>query len=302
MNKKLGVAAGTSGPGGTNMLTSVGQAKGSYAPVLFITGCPSIRDTGKALGQDSTFFGTDLIEIYKHLTKFSARVERADLFESYFRHALEKMYYGVKGPVHLSIPYDVFNEQIKEFELDLPIDRPLISPDLDLFFDKLENAKRPAILAGKGVHASQAYNELLQLAEIWNIPVMTTPGGKGVFIENHSLSLGALGLGGTDESEKYVQEGIDLLIVIGSKLSDMSIIGLTPFPKEVIHLDYDLTFIQKSLLITTLPIIGDIKTNLNVLLNKVKDKKKSEYYRLNSKCEMFEDSSSYISSRNAIKL
>src|SRR5690606_24513089 len=77
MNNSLAVAIGTSGPGGTNLLTSAGQAKASHLPVLFITGHPSIKDTGKALGQDSTIFGTDLVKMFEPVTKFSARVERA---------------------------------------------------------------------------------------------------------------------------------------------------------------------------------------------------------------------------------
>ena len=140
----------------------------------------------------------------------------------------------------------------------------------------LNNAKKPVILSGKGVHSSLAYEEVKNLAELWNIPVMTTPGGKGTFIENHPLSLGALGLGGTERSSEYIKEDIDLMIVIGSKLSDMSLVGISSknYPKEVIHLDYDITFIGKSLQVLTLPIIGDIKANLQALLGKVKDRNK----------------------------
>ena len=277
MNKRLGVAIGTSGPGGTNLLTSAGQAKAYHIPVLFITGQQPMNDSGKALGQDSTIFGTDLVKMFEPVTKFSARVERADQFQRYLQHALEKAYFGVKGPVHLSIPMDILNEQIEEFELDLPNNMgELISSRLDEFINKLDNAKKPVILAGKGIHSSLAYEEVKSLAEIWNIPVMTTPGGKGTFIENHPLSLGALGLGGTERASQYIKQDIDLMIVIGSKLSDMSLVDISSenYPKEVIQLDYDPTFIGKSLMVPTLPIIGDIKTNLQSVLNKVKQEQK----------------------------
>ena len=143
----------------------------------------------------------------------------------------------------------------------------LISSRLDEFINKLDNAKKAVILSGKGVHSSLAYDEVKKIAELWNIPVMTTPGGKGTFIENHPLSLGALGLGGTERASQYIKDGIDLMIVIGSKLSDMSLVDISPenYPKEVIHLDYDPTFIGKSLIVPTLPIIGDIKMNLAIL-------------------------------------
>ena len=75
MNQKIGVAVGTSGPGGTNLLTAAGQAKASNLPLLIITGHPSMKDTGKAMGQDSSIFGTDLVGMFNSATKFSARVE-----------------------------------------------------------------------------------------------------------------------------------------------------------------------------------------------------------------------------------
>lgn len=307
MNKRIGVAIGTSGPGGTNLITSAGQAKAYNIPVLFITGQPPMHSTGKALGQDSTIFGTDLVKIFEPVTKFSVRVERADQFQKYLQHALEKAYFGVKGPVHLSIPMDVLEEEIEEFELDLPnnMDK-LISSRLDEFVNKLNNARKPVILAGKGIHSSFAYEEVKSLAEIWDIPVMTTPGGKGTFIENHPLSLGALGLGGTERASEYIKQDIDLMIVIGSKLSDMSLVGISSdnYPKEVIHLDYDYTFIGKSLLVSTLSIIGDIKANLQLVLDKAKHRTRNEYNLLEEKYE-FENRNfncAYLSAAHTIEI
>lgn len=271
MNNKLAVAIGTSGPGGTNLLTSAGQAKASHLPVLFITGHPSIKDSGKALGQDSTMFGTDIVKMFEPVTKFSARVERADTFKSYFQHAIEKAYSGVKGPVHLSIAADVLAESIDEFEIDLPEVIYPVAPNLDKCKDLINRPGKKVIFLGKGVHSSRAYREVKMLAEIFDIPVMTTPGGKGVFESNHHLSLGAYGLGGTVEASSYVECGLDLMIVIGTKLSDMSIAGLTAsnFPKNVIQFDIDQTFIGKTIPVETLPIVGDIKTNLNALFDKL---------------------------------
>ena len=306
MNRKLGVAIATAGPGGTNLLTSAAQAKAYHLPVLFITGQPPINHAGEALGQDSTSFGTDLVKMFEPVTKFSARVERAEQFKKYLQHAVEKAHSGVMGPVHLSIPLDILIEQIEEFELDLPINMcGLISPNLDQFINKLDNAKRAVILAGKGIHSSLAYDEVKKIAEIWNIPVMTTPGGKGTFIENHPLSLGALGLGGTERASQYIKDGVDLMIVIGSKLSDMSLVDIASenYPKEVIQLDYDPTFIAKTLVVPTLPLLGDIKMNLQILLNKVSLRTINKYELLNENLEIIDNKSdAYISAIKAIKI
>ncbi|MCM3744054.1 thiamine pyrophosphate-binding protein [Sporosarcina luteola] len=268
MNGKIGVAIGTSGPGGTNLITAAGQAKASNLPLLIITGHPSMKDTGKALGQDSSTFGTDLTNLFSHVTKFSARVERGDMLRPYLQHALEQALSGVRGPVHLSIPFDVLLEEIEPFTLDLPTPYEMISPNLPDVIDKLNGATRPLLFIGKGVHSSKAYEEVQHLAELWKIPVVTTPGGKGAFPSNHSLSLGAFGLGGTPEAMAYFQENIDLLLVIGSSLSDMSTAGLTEamYPKHVIHFDYNPTFIGKSINVPTTPVLGDIKSNLKTML------------------------------------
>lgn len=279
MNEKIGVAVGTSGPGGTNLLTAAGQAKATHIPLLIITGHPSMKDTGKAMGQDSSIFGTDLLDMFKSVTKFSARVERGDMLQTYLQHALEKAVSGVKGPVHLSIPFDILIEEIVPFEIDLPLSNEMISPDIEEVVKRLDTAKRPLLFLGKGVHASRAYDEVRMLAEHWKIPVITTPGGKGTFISNHRLSLGAFGLGGTFEASDYLNQGVDLLIVIGTRLSDMSIPGLSQemYPNHIIHFDYDPTFIRKAIDVPTTPVLGDIRSNLNVMLKNVPETNSSEF-------------------------
>lgn len=271
MNDTIGVAVGTSGPGGTNLLSAAGQAKASNIALLLITGHPSMKETGKAMGQDSSIFGTDLTDMFKSVTKFSARVERGDLLKPFLQHALEKAFSGVKGPVHLSIPFDILLEEIEPFLLDFPIAHHMISPKTGEVVKQLNDAKRPLLFLGKGVHSSKSYDEVQHLAEYWKIPVITTPGGKGTFPSHHMLSLGAFGLGGTAEASAYLSEGVDLLIVIGSQLSDMSIAGLSEdlYPEHILHFDYNPTFIGKSIPVETTPILGDIQLNLTTVLKDI---------------------------------
>lgn len=268
-NRNLGIALGTSGPGGTNMLTAAGQAKAYNLPILFITGQPSAADSGKALGQDSSLFGTDLVKMFEPVTLFSARVERPDQVPMYLQHALEKAWAGVRGPVHLCIPFDVLMAQVEPFTIDLPEHIPhMISPNLEDAISILNAAAKPVLFLGKGVVASEAYQEVQTLAEHWNIPVITTPGGKGVFPTHHPLCLGNFGLGGTSEAFDYLNSGVDLIIAIGTKLSDMTLSGFTNnmMPEKVIHFDYEATFIAKALPVPTCVILGDARANLKKLL------------------------------------
>ncbi|CAM4289669.1 thiamine pyrophosphate-binding protein [Paenibacillus tarimensis] len=265
----LGAAVGTAGPGGINMLTAAGQALFSQVPVLFITGSPPIREAGKVLGQDSTMFGTDLVKMFEPVTKFSARVDRAEVFRSYLEHAIEQAYTGVRGPVHLCIPLDVLTEQVEDFDIRLPDAYPqVIASNLEHVASLLASSRRPLLLVGGALHAQHAYEEIEAFATRWSIPVATTPGGKGAIRSNHPLSLGPYGLGGSEMADAYLQQGVDLMVVVGSQLSDLEIPGLQPaqYPKHIIHFDYEARFIGKALPVAVTPVLGSIRGNLQALL------------------------------------
>jgi len=272
----LGVAIGTSGPGGTNMITSAAQAKASHAPVLFITGHPAVKATGKALGQDASSFGTNIVRLFEPVTKFSRTVERGDLFSMYFSHAIEQAFTGIKGPVHLNIPADVLMEEIEPFDIPFPFNvQPVVSSNLDEVIQVLDQARRPVLFLGKGVHSSKAYTEVQTFAERWNIPVMTTPSGKGAFATTHELSLGGFGVGGTPEADHYLKQDVDVMIVMGTRLSDMTLAGMTQdmYPQKIIHFDFDITFIGKSIAVPTIPVLGDLKANIEKILELTSNRK-----------------------------
>ena len=130
MNTTLGVAVVTAGSCGMNMLTAARQAKAMKLPVLFITGHPSMRETGRSLGQDATLNGSGLVEMFESVTLFSAQVERGEVFSHYLQLAIEKAL-GGRGPVHLNIPSDVLEEEIEPFEFGLPQCAPLKSSEID---------------------------------------------------------------------------------------------------------------------------------------------------------------------------
>lgn len=262
--KTLGVAFATAGPGGTNMITAAGQAMAHNAPVLFLTGQTSAGKIGKSYSQDSSAFGADLVKMFEPVTKYSARVERGDSFEYHFRHAMERAFTGVKGPVHLAIPLDVLMEEIAPFEILQPQVQHTLAANLDEVFEMIKTAENPVFILGKGVRSSNSYEEIFEIATNWSIPVITTGGGKGTFPTTHPLSLGVYGLGGTLEADEYLQSGIDVMIVAGSSLHDMALAGFKPdfYPEKIIHFDYNPTFVGKTIPRPTLYVPGDLKANL----------------------------------------
>lgn len=282
-SKGIGVAIGTSGPGGTNLITAAGQAREFNLPVLFITGQPTMQETGRALSQDSSQFGTDLVKMFEPVTLFSARIERGDLLPLYLRHAIERAYTGERGPVHLCIPFDVLMEDIEEFHIPLPnYTSTVAARDVDRALSMLNEAQRPVLFLGKGAIMAEAFEEIRTIAEHWRIPIVTAPGGKGAISTYHPLYLGGYGLGGSKHAMEYMSSGIDLMIVIGSKLCDMSLSGFTEemTPRRMLQFEYDLTFAGKSVAVPTEIVLGDLKANLIHVIQAAGAERREKEYAL----------------------
>lgn len=270
---KLGVAFATSGPGGTNLLTAAAHAKANNLPVLFITGHQSIQELGLPQCQDSSSYLADLAEMFRPATLFSKLVERGDHFGTLLNHALSIALGPNKGPVHLCIPFDVQTELLSQCRIVIPEPEPLFSvSNLNRILPLIQQSNRPLIIAGKGVSRARAHDELLQLAESFNIPVITTPGGKGAIAWDHPLYHGPCGVGGFPHADDMLNQS-DLYIVLGSRLSDMTLCNLKPehHPVHLIQFDADPTFVGKILSAQTLHITGDLKDNLQYLLGTLED-------------------------------
>lgn len=259
----LGVAFGTSGPGGTNLLTAAAHAKANNLPVLFITGHQSIKELGIPQCQDSSSYLADLAEMFRPATLFSKLIERGDHFSTIFNHAIS-IALNQRGPVHLCLPFDVQTEMLAECNIVIPQRESLVSlSNLERVVTAINQSSNPLIIAGKGVNRSGAHSELIQLAETFNIPVVTSPGGKGAIAWNHPLYHGPIGVGGCTHGDDLLNQS-DLLIVLGSRLSDMTICNLKRdnHPETLIQFDSDPTFVGKILTSKTIPVSGDLRDNL----------------------------------------
>jgi len=221
---KLGVCMGTTGPGSTNMMTGIASAYGDFTPILVLTGQVSTSTFGKGALQESSNEGIDTVAMYKPLTKYSAMVFKSSILPEMIRRGLRYALSGRQGPVHLSLPRDVMEEEI---ELDLrevetyrgwpqPFDRESVKRTSAY----LLKAERPAMLLGNGTLSSNATEEARMIAEMLNIPVITTPKAKSAFPSDHALSLGSFGFGSSLLAEKYLSGGVDVLLTVGTRLTE----------------------------------------------------------------------------------
>ncbi|MBN1191789.1 MAG: thiamine pyrophosphate-binding protein [Dehalococcoidales bacterium] len=230
---KIGVCYATSGPGATNLVTGVATAYMDNIPLLVITGQVATNVYGKGTFQDSTKAGVDSVAMFDPLTKYSEIMMSRYKVPEMIREAFRVAYGGKKGPVHLSYPKDIMEAEIED--TTMPPSTYRVKSE---YFDrklvieaamKLVKAKRPAMLVGSGVISSGATSQVLELAEMLNIPVVTSPKAKGAFPESHDLSLGVLGLCGSLAAEEYIMSNdVDVLLVVGASMNQMTTFSWDP--------------------------------------------------------------------------
>lgn len=273
---KLGVCMGTTGPGSTNMMTGVASAYSDSTPILVLTGQVSTSTFGKGAHQESTSEGVDTVAMYKPLTKYGAMVYKSSMLPEMIRRAMRYAFSGRPGPVHLNLPRDVMGEEI---EIDLrkvetyrgwsqPFDRESIKRASTY----LSKAERPAMLLGNGTLSSNATDEAKTIVEMLNIPVVTTPKAKSAFPSDHPLSLGPFGVGASLWVEKYLSQGVDVLLTVGTRFTEEPTQGwdkrLSP-TKALLQIDIDPYEIGKNYPVTV-GLVGDAKAILTEIYYELK--------------------------------
>jgi acetolactate synthase-1/2/3 large subunit len=267
----LGACVGTSGPGATNLITGVAAAFADSVPIIVLTGQVATKAFGKGALQESSSEGVDTVELFKQVTRYSTLAFRPDRLPSIWHKALRMAMGGRPGPVHLSLPADV-----QEQKVQTPI-KPTPAIHRARTYDRaaikqaalyLLRARRPAILAGHGALLSDASEEIRAVAELLEIPVATTPKGKGAFPEDHRLSVGPFGYSGSPLAQWYLLEsGVDVLLAVGTSLSEWGTLGwdrrLQP-SEALLHVDIDPYEVGKNYHVTV-PLIGDAKSGLTEL-------------------------------------
>ncbi|HWY20238.1 MAG TPA: biosynthetic-type acetolactate synthase large subunit [Candidatus Acidoferrum sp.] len=256
---KVGVAMATSGPGATNLVTGIADAKMDSVPLVCITGQVRTAMIGTDAFQETDVFGVTL-----SLTKWSRLVRTIDEIPEVVAEGFHWARSGRPGPVLIDIPTDILKAK-KEFSGPVkftPHARPADAKAEGAFSDTivalLQRATRPVALVGAGAKLSGAVPQLRQLLDDLNIPTFATVHGLGAVPPQSPYYLGMVGMHGTRAANTALHE-TDLLLVFGARLDDRVTGDPTRFAPhaKIVHFEIDPAQLDR-VRACELPVIGNL--------------------------------------------
>lgn len=275
---KPAVCIATSGPGATNLITAIATAYADSVPLVAITGQVSTDQIGRDVFQEADITGSA-----EPFVKHSFLVKNAQELPEIFKKAFHIAGTGRKGPVLIDVPFDVQKTPI-DFcypeKVEIMSYKPTIkgnSFQIKKVAEAVENSQRPLICAGGGVFSADACQELLEFAEMLDIPVVTTMMGIGAVRSDNRLNFGMIGMHGIPLANRAVHK-CDTLILIGARVGDRAITSPSFVAEntKIIHIDIDPAEIGKNIE-TNIPLVGDAKYILKQLMNTIKPVKFTQW-------------------------
>ena len=262
---RAAVCLGTSGPGTTNLLTAIADAKLDSIPLVAITGQVATGLIGTDAFQEVDTYGLTL-PITKHNFLVKSALELLDVIPKAFEIAES----GRPGPVVVDVPKDVQTQEV-EFDAWPEPGRATPPPPCDpakiaRLAAMIRDAERPVLYIGGGISAANATEELIALARKNGIPVVCTLTGLGAFPADDPLCLGMLGMHGARYTNLALDEA-DLLVALGARFDDRATGRVADFCQHaaIAHIDIDPSEIDK-IKPANLPLAGDAKAVLRALL------------------------------------
>jgi acetolactate synthase-1/2/3 large subunit len=266
---RVGVCMGTSGPGATNLVTAIADAKMDSIPLIAI----SAQVPTHLIGSDA-FQETPMVEICRAITKHHYLVTKTEDIPRIIKEAFHIARTGRPGPVLIDVPKDVqLNAVTGDVDYDPEMNLPGYHPEvrrvhpnqIRAILKLIRESKKPIFYAGGGIIQANATEEFTKFARKTGIPVATTVMGIGCFPGDDEQSLHMLGMHGTVYSN-YAINDADLLLAFGVRFDDRVTGKLSEFAKhgKIVHVDIDPSELHKNK-IADIPVVANIKEVLQGL-------------------------------------
>ncbi|UJW29622.1 glyoxylate carboligase [Saccharothrix sp. AJ9571] len=269
----IGICVGTSGPAGTDMITGLYSAWADSTPILCITGQAPVAKLHK-----EDFQAVDIASIAATVTKAATTVLEPAQVPGTFQQAFHLMRSGRPGPVLVDLPLDVQLAEI-EFDIDtyepLPVHKPVATrAQAEKILDLLVTAERPLIVAGGGIINADACEELVELAELLDVPVIPTLMGWGSIPDDHRLMAGMAGLQTAHRYGNATMLASDFVLGIGNRWANRHTGGLDTYTagRRFVHVDIEPTQIGR-VFAPDYGVVSDAKAALLQLLAAARERR-----------------------------
>ena len=316
----IGVCCSTSGPGATNLITGVAGAFDNNIPMLVITGQPALPAFGKHPLQESACTGVNVLGMFRHCTRYNSLISHPKQLEPKLIAALQRATRAPRGPVHLTVPVDVFRSKstLAAPSYDL---RQLLAPSSMIDDDAVDSLYRMVIEAKKvvlliGGWCGEAAGSILQFAALKEATFVTTPDGKGLVSPHHPLFRGVFGFGGHVSADGALRdESVDLILAVGASMGEWNSGGWSDslLNERLVHIDESEDNLARTPM-ARLHVRGRILSVFNRLVERLHDEEKHASYeterrRVSSEVEtkasdpdrMLSDMDKYLSDAAPIK-
>lgn len=282
---KVGVCFATSGPGVTNLLTAIADAKLDSIPLVAISGQVSLSSIGTDAFQEVDAYGLTI-----PITKHNFLIRNIDELFTVIPEAFKIATEGRPGPVLVDIPKNIQTEIIELEEFPCHIDnkctnlpmterKDLKGSTLYCIAELINNSKKPIIYAGGGIINSNASENLYELAKKNNIPVSLSLMGLGAFPCDDELSLGMIGMHGAPYTNYLLNEA-DLILALGVRFDDRATGNIDKFcpNASIIHIDIDPSEINK-IKTTSLSMVANVNAFLEDILPYIEVKTRDSWIK-----------------------
>lgn len=224
---KLAVVCSTSGPGATNLVTSVASAYEERVPMLVITAQTPLYTFGRGAVQESSCTGVNVVSLFQSITRYNSFVSHIAQLEHKLAAAIMMAFQSPYGPVHLSIPRDLLQTEIPKvtpgFDLKYLLEKPQLLDDraVEQFIEDILGVRRSVFVVGEG--CVDAAEEILAVARLLHAHVVTPPHGKGLVSPYHPLYRGVIGFAGHTSANRVLQDPeVERVVAIGTALSEFA--------------------------------------------------------------------------------